>query len=63
MQTSENAGYRQYCECTPVQAQPGLNYVRIFTTYDWAKDPNQEQTKIELFLTDEQLGLFKQSLK
>jgi hypothetical protein len=60
MQISENAGYRQYCECTPVQ---GLNYVRIFTTYDWAKDPNQEQNKIELFLTDAQLELFKASLK
>jgi hypothetical protein len=62
MLISENAGYRQFCECVPVKAQPGLNYVRIYTTYEWAKDPLQEQTKIELFLSDEGLAALRQSL-
>jgi hypothetical protein len=62
MLISENAGYKQFCECVPVKSQPGLNYIRIYTTYDWAKDPSQEQTKIELFLSDEGLASLRQSL-
>jgi hypothetical protein len=62
MLISENAGYKQFCECLPVKSQPGLNYIRIYTTYDWAKDPTQEQTKIELFLSDEGLAALRQSL-
>lgn len=62
MLISENAGYKQFCECVPVKSQPGLNYIRIYTTYDWAKDPSQEQTKIELFLSDEGLEALRQSL-
>ena len=62
MLISENAGYRQFCETHKVQAQKDLNYVRIYTTYDWAKNPTQEQTKIELFLSDEGLDNLRKAL-
>jgi len=62
MLISENAGYRQFCETHKVKAQEDLNYVRIYTTYEWAKDPSQEQTKIELFLSDEGLENLRKAL-
>lgn len=62
MLISENAGYRQYCETHKVKAQEDLNYVRIYTTYEWAKNPEQEQTKIELFLTDVGLENLRKAL-
>jgi len=61
MLISDNAGYKQFCEVRKIETD-NLNYVRIFTTYDWAKDPSQEQTKIELFLSDEGLENLKKSL-
>jgi len=62
MLISENAGYKQFCEVRKIESQPGSNYVRIYTTYEWAKDPSQEQTKIELFLSDEGLANLQKSL-
>ena len=62
MLVSENAGYKLYCEVRKLDVTPQNNYVRIYTTYDWAKNPSIEQNKLELFLSDEELSTLRQSL-
>jgi hypothetical protein len=62
MLVSENAGYKLYCEVRKLDVHPQDNHVRIYTTYDWAKNPEAEQNKLELFLSDTELDAFKQAL-
>jgi hypothetical protein len=62
MIVSENAGYRLHCETRQLDIPAGSNYVRIYTTYDWAKDPEAKQNKLELILSDDELNKFKQAL-
>ena len=62
MLVSENAGYKLYCEVHKLNVHPQDNHVRIYTTYDWAKNPNAEQNKLELFLSDKELETLRQSL-
>jgi hypothetical protein len=62
MLVSENAGYKLFCEVHKLSVQPQDNHVRIYTTYDWAKNPNAEQNKLELFLSDKELEALRQSL-
>jgi hypothetical protein len=62
MLVSENAGYKLYCEVHKLNVQPQDNHVRIYTTYEWAKNPNAEQNKLELFLNDKELETLRQSL-
>jgi len=62
MLVSENAGYKLYCEVRKLDIHPQDNHVRIYTTYDWAKNPEAEQNKLELFLSDKELETLRQSL-
>ncbi len=62
MLVSENAGYKLYCEVRKLDIQPQDNHVRIYTTYDWAKNPEAEQNKLELFLNDMELAKLRQAL-
>mgnify|MGYP000382454486 CR=1 FL=1 len=62
MLVSENAGYKLYCEVRKLDIHPQDNHVRIYTTYDWAKNPDAEQNKLELFLSDIELDALKQAL-
>jgi hypothetical protein len=62
MLVSENAGYKLYCEVRKLDIHPQDNHVRIYTTYDWAKNPEAEQNKLELFLNDKELETLRQSL-
>jgi hypothetical protein len=62
MLVSENAGYKLYCEVRKLDIHPQDNHVRIYTTYDWAKNPDAEQNKLELFLNDKELETLRQSL-
>ena len=62
MLVSDNAGYKLYCEVRKLDVHPNDNHVRIYTTYDWAKNPEAEQNKLELFLNDGELETLRQSL-
>jgi hypothetical protein len=62
MIVSDNAGYKLLCETRKLDVPNGSNYVRIYTVYDWAKDPKAEQNKLELILTDEELVEFRKAL-
>jgi hypothetical protein len=62
MLVSENAGYKLFCEVHKLSVKPQDNHVRIYTTYDWAKNPSSEQNKLELFLSDKELEILKQAL-
>ena len=62
MLISNNAGYKLYCEVRKLDVHPQDNHVRIFTTYDWSKNPEAEQNKIELFLSDIELDALRQAL-
>ena len=62
MLVSDNAGYKLYCEVRKLDVHPNDNHVRIYTTYDWAKNPEAEQNKLELFLNDGELEALRQSL-
>jgi hypothetical protein len=62
MLVSENAGYKVMCETRKLDVPAGSNYVRIYTLYDWAKNPEAEQNKLELILTDEELAEFRKAL-
>jgi hypothetical protein len=62
MLISENAGYKLYCEVRKLDIHPQDNHIRIYSTYEWAKNPEAEQNKIELFLSDNELELLRNSL-
>ena len=62
MLVSNNAGYKLYCEVRKLDVHPQDNHVRIYTTYDWSKNPEAEQNKMELFLTDAELASLKRAL-
>jgi hypothetical protein len=62
MLVSDNAGYKLYCEVRKLDVHPNDNHVRIYTTYDWAKNPEAEQNKLELFLNDGELETLRRSL-
>jgi len=50
------------CETRKLDIPQGSNYIRIYTLYDWAKNPTAEQNKLELILTDEELVEFRKAL-
>jgi hypothetical protein len=62
MLISDNAGYKLFCDVRKTPVKPNDNYVRIYTKYDFAREPEAEQTKIELFLSDEQLVALREAL-
>lgn len=62
MLISDISGYKLYCETRKLDIPAGHYHVRVFTTYEWAKDPEAEQNKMELFLTPSELEKLRQSL-
>jgi hypothetical protein len=62
MLITEAQGYKLYCEVTPVDFPPALFRVHIFTKFDWAKDPEAIQTKMELFFDEAELEAFRTAL-
>jgi hypothetical protein len=62
MLISDNAGYKLFCETRPLEIVSGTFHVRIFSTYDWAKNPDSEQNKIEMILSLDELEKLRQSL-
>jgi hypothetical protein len=62
MLISDNAGYKIFCDVRKTPIKPNDNYVRIYTKYDFAREPNAEQTKIELFLNDAELEALRKAL-
>ena len=58
----DNGGYKLQVEVRQLDIPPNAKYVRVFTTYDWAKDPASEQNKMELILSDDELATFVRAL-
>lgn len=50
---SQAGGVNTYVTAQPLSnsQHQGWTHVRIFTTADFSRDPDYEQTKVELFLT------------
>ena len=62
MLVSDNAGYKLFCETRPLATIADSFHVRIFTTYDWAKNLDAEQNKMELILSATELENLRQAL-
>ena len=62
MLITESQGYKLFCETHKVDYPADTYHVRIFTTYEWAKDPEATQNRIELFLTSSELEALKSTL-
>lgn len=62
MLITEAQGYKLFCETHKVDFPADTYHVRIFTTYDWAKDPEGKQNRIELFLTSSELEALRSVL-
>ncbi len=62
MLINSNAGYKLYCETRKLEVPSDTFHVRIFTTYDWAKNPDAEQNKMELILSSTELDKLRQAL-
>ena len=57
---SNNAGYKTYVAITDILRPADHKYLKITTTYDFAKDPAEERTKFEMLLTPEVIEQFKE---
>jgi hypothetical protein len=62
MLINDTSGYKLFCETRKLDIPAGHYHVRVFTTYEWAKDPEAEQNKMELILSATELEQFRQSL-
>ena len=62
MLISDTAGYKLFCETRKLDIPTDSAYVRIYTKYDWAKDPEATQNKLELVLSLDELEKLRQSL-
>ena len=62
MLISDNAGYKLFCETRKLDIPANSAYVRIYTKYEWAKDPEATQNKLELVLSLDELEKLRQSL-
>ena len=62
MLVSNSAGYKVFCETNPIDALPGHYHVRMYSTYDHAKDPNEQQTKLDMVLSSMELEYLRLSL-
>jgi len=62
MLISNSAGYKVFCETKPVDVLPGHYHVRVYSTYDHSKDPDYQQTKIDMVLSAIELEYFKLAL-
>ena len=57
---SNNDGYKTYVEISSVLRPADHRYLKITTTYDFAKHPISERTKFEMLLTPEVIEQFKE---
>jgi hypothetical protein len=62
MLITNNAGYKIFCEVNKIHIGENNNYVRVYTTFEGSRDPEYKQTKIEMFLTDDELSILKTAL-
>ena len=58
----ENQGYKLFCETRKVEIPEDTYYVRLYTKYEFAKNPDREQTKMELFLSTDEIQTLIKSL-
>lgn len=58
---SDAGGVKTYIQATPLSSpsHQGWTQVKIFTTAEFARDPNYEQTKLDLFLQPGELANLK----
>ena len=58
---SDAAGVKTYIQANPLttKSHQGWTQVRIFTTTDFSRDPDYEQTKVELFLQPHEFANLK----
>lgn len=58
---SDAGGVKTYIQARPLETKShqGWTQVRIFTKADFARDPDYEQTKVELFLQPEEFANLK----
>lgn len=58
---SDAGGVKTYIQARPLETQShqGWTHVRIFTTADFSKEPEYEQTKVELFLQPHEFANLK----
>lgn len=65
MLVSNSAGYKIFCEKNTVELDyiENKNHLKFYTTYDGSRDPEYKQTKLEMFLTDNELEILRQILK
>ena len=59
---TEAQGYNLFCDITPVDFPPGVYRIHIYTRFAWAKDPEAIQTKMELFLDENEIEALKLAL-
>jgi len=62
MLVSESAGYKVFCETKIIDALPGNYHVRVYSTYENAKEPNEQQTRFDIVLSAMELEYLRQSL-
>ena len=58
---SESGGIRTYIDARPLTnpQHEGWTRVKISTTADWSRDPDYEQTKVDLCLEPEEFANLK----
>jgi hypothetical protein len=58
---SNAGGVNTFIQASPLEipSHEGWMQVRIFTTAEWAREPDYEQTKIELFLQPQEFANLK----
>jgi hypothetical protein len=61
---SEAGGVRTYLALTPLQtaSHQGWSHIKISSTYDFARDPAHEQTKLDLCLSAQDLANLKAAI-
>ena len=59
---SNTGGMHTYLEIKPVAAVPGLTHLRITTTYDGAKHPEDERVHFDLCLEPTDLANIKAAI-
>jgi len=62
MLITDNGGYKVFCEVSKIHVGENNNHVRVYTTFDGSRDPEYKQTKIEMFLTDNELSALRTAL-
>jgi hypothetical protein len=62
MLITDNGGYKVFCEVSKIHVGENNNHVRVYSTFDGSRDPEYKQTKIEMFLTDNELSALRTAL-